>query len=130
MNAPRLTKEKREEILALYLKDAEAGTQLAMSLGLSAAYAYRLANERGVLPVTRWTRKGKAPKQGKVIAQLREARRQMKLSQEALAAKLGMTVNSGSTISRFESETYNPTLARLVEWADALGYELALRPKQ
>jgi hypothetical protein len=55
-NRLRLTKEQREEILSLYLRDTEAGTMLAMSLGLSAAYAYRLANERGVLPVTRWSR--------------------------------------------------------------------------
>jgi hypothetical protein len=54
-NRLRLTKEQREEILALYLKDAEAGTLRAMSMGLSAAYAYRLANERGLLPVTRWS---------------------------------------------------------------------------
>jgi len=53
-NRLRLTKEQREEILSLYLKDAESGTMLAMSLGLSAAYAYRLANERGLLPITRW----------------------------------------------------------------------------
>jgi hypothetical protein len=53
-NRLRLTKEQREEILNLYLKNAEEGTMLAMSMGLSAAYAYRLANERGILPVTRW----------------------------------------------------------------------------
>jgi hypothetical protein len=53
-NRLRLTKEQREGILNLYLNDAEAGTLLAMSMGLSAAYAYRLANERGLLPRTRW----------------------------------------------------------------------------
>ncbi len=44
------TKESREEILRAYLNDPEAGTKLAMSRGLSPAYAYRLANERGLLP--------------------------------------------------------------------------------
>ena len=53
-NRLRLTKAQREEVLQAYLRDPEAGTLLAMSLGLSAAYAYRLANERGLLPVTRW----------------------------------------------------------------------------
>lgn len=49
----RLTKEQREEVLRLYLENAAAGTALAISLGLTAAYAYRLANERGLIPVTR-----------------------------------------------------------------------------
>lgn len=44
------TKESREEILRTYLADPEEGTKLAMSRGLSPAYAYRLANERGLLP--------------------------------------------------------------------------------
>jgi hypothetical protein len=46
----RQTKEQREEILSLYLDDPAAGTALAMSRGLSPAYAYRLAHERGALP--------------------------------------------------------------------------------
>lgn len=44
------TKESREEILRVYLENPEEGTKLAMSKGLSPAYAYRLANERGLLP--------------------------------------------------------------------------------
>lgn len=44
------TKESREEILRVYLEDPEEGTKLAMSRGLSPAYAYRLANERGFVP--------------------------------------------------------------------------------
>ena len=44
------TKQSREEILRVYLDDPEEGTKLAMSKGLSPAYAYRLANERGLLP--------------------------------------------------------------------------------
>lgn len=54
-NRLRLTKAQREKILQTYLNKPEAGTMLAMSMGLSAAYAYRLANERGLLPVTRWS---------------------------------------------------------------------------
>lgn len=49
-NRLRLTKAKREEILQVFLNNPEEGTQLAMSIGLSPAYAYRLANERGLLP--------------------------------------------------------------------------------
>lgn len=49
----RLTKELREEILELYLRDPRAGTQLAMDHGLTAAYAYKLANARGLAPLTR-----------------------------------------------------------------------------
>jgi hypothetical protein len=44
------TKQSREEILRTYLDNPEEGTRLAMSRGLSPAYAYRLANERGLLP--------------------------------------------------------------------------------
>ena len=52
----RLSKELREEILELYLRDAMAGTKLAMENGLTAAYAYKLANARGLLPLTRHVR--------------------------------------------------------------------------
>ena len=42
----RITKEIREQILYAYLGDPIKGTELAMSNGLTAAYAYKLANER------------------------------------------------------------------------------------
>lgn len=48
------SKESREEILRVYLDDPEAGTKLAMSRGLSPAYAYRLATERGLMPNRRF----------------------------------------------------------------------------
>ncbi len=50
----KLTKEEREEILRVYLDNPDKGSQLAMSKGLSQIYAYKLAHERGVRPVTRW----------------------------------------------------------------------------
>lgn len=50
----RQTKSEREEILRTYLDNPEKGTLLAMSKGLSPAYAYKLANALGVLPKTRW----------------------------------------------------------------------------
>jgi hypothetical protein len=46
----RITKEIREQILHAYLGDPIKGTELALSNGLTAAYAYKLANERGLLP--------------------------------------------------------------------------------
>jgi len=49
----RISKELREQILELYLRDPMAGTKLAMEHGLTAAYAYKLANARGLLPLTR-----------------------------------------------------------------------------
>ena len=45
----RITKEIREQILHAYLGDPIKGTELAMSNGLTAAYAYKLAYERGLL---------------------------------------------------------------------------------
>lgn len=50
----RITKEEREEILRVYLENPNEGSQLAMSKGLSQIYAYKLAHERGLLPITRW----------------------------------------------------------------------------
>ena len=39
----RVTKEIREQILHAYLGDPIKGTELAMSNGLTAAYAYKLS---------------------------------------------------------------------------------------
>jgi len=50
-NSPKkITKDIREQILSAFLRDPIKGTELAMSNGLSAAYAYKLAYERGLLP--------------------------------------------------------------------------------
>ena len=46
----RITKEIREQILDAYLDDPIKGTELAISNGLTAAYAYKLAYERGLWP--------------------------------------------------------------------------------
>ncbi|WLB49212.1 hypothetical protein QIH93_14960 [Bradyrhizobium ottawaense] len=54
----RITKELREQILETYMRDAMAGTQLAMENGLTGAYAYKLANARGLLPLTRHVPRG------------------------------------------------------------------------
>lgn len=46
----RITKEIREQILDAYLGDPIKGIELAISNGLTAAYANKLAYERGLLP--------------------------------------------------------------------------------
>ena len=49
----RITNEIREQILYAYLGDPIKGSELAMSNGLTAAYAYKLAYERGLLPLAK-----------------------------------------------------------------------------
>lgn len=45
-----ITKAQREAILQAYLNNPEDGRRMAMSLGLSSKYAFKLADARGVLP--------------------------------------------------------------------------------
>jgi hypothetical protein len=53
----RLSKEERDEILQLYLSHGRvAADRLAASKGLDTWYAYKLANQSGLLPITRWSR--------------------------------------------------------------------------
>ena len=47
-----ISKEIREQILYAYLDDPIKGTELAISNGLTGAYAYKLAHERGLLPTS------------------------------------------------------------------------------
>lgn len=47
----RLTKEQRNEILQTFLSEGrEAADRIAANLGLSPWYAYKLANQSGLLP--------------------------------------------------------------------------------
>lgn len=50
IGGPRQTKEQRDEIVQLYLSNPEEATRQAISRGLSPAYAYKLASERGLIP--------------------------------------------------------------------------------
>lgn len=53
----KLTKEEREEILRTYIgppPNPVGASELAISHGLSAIYAYKLVHERGLLPKNRW----------------------------------------------------------------------------
>lgn len=60
-NGRQITREQREEILQAYLRDKAEGCALATRLGLAEDYAYKLARERGLLPVTRYRPRGAAP---------------------------------------------------------------------
>lgn len=62
-----------------------------------------------------------------IIAELVAARRQAKLSQRALGAKIGL---AQSHVSKIERGTVDPQLSNLLEIARALGLELTLVPKR
>ena len=62
-----------------------------------------------------------------IINELRKIREEQKCSQDALSALTG--INSRSYMNSLENGWRNPSLATLTKWADALGYEVALRPK-
>lgn len=52
----RLTKEQRGEILLTYLSEGRAAAdRIAISHGLDHWYAYKLANQSGLLPLNHWT---------------------------------------------------------------------------
>jgi transcriptional regulator with XRE-family HTH domain len=62
-----------------------------------------------------------------IIKQLRKIRREREMAQQDLAAIAGLAQNQ---ISYFETGRTKPTLPTLTLWASALGYDLALVPKQ
>ena len=52
----RLTKEERGEILLTYLSEGRAAAdKIALGHGLDHWYAYKLANQSGLLPLRHWT---------------------------------------------------------------------------
>lgn len=52
----RLSATERAEILRVYFDEGkDAADKLAASHGLSPWYAYKLANQSGRLPLTRWS---------------------------------------------------------------------------
>lgn len=62
-----------------------------------------------------------------IIKQLRKIRREREISQQDLAATAGLAQNH---ISYLETGRVKPTLPSLNQWANALGYELALKVKE
>lgn len=60
-----------------------------------------------------------------IAVQLRTARIGANMSQQTLADRLGYSVD---TIKRWKLGRYHPTLYHLVDWCDALGHELMVRP--
>ena len=61
-----------------------------------------------------------------IVQQLRRIRIDNKLSQLSLACDMGIGQN---VLSFREMGRVSPQLDTLTEWASALGYELALKPK-
>ena len=61
------------------------------------------------------------------IAMLREIRIEKGMSQEAVAALSGFGLNQ---IWNWEHHQTCPTLANVIRWADALGYEIDLHVKE
>ena len=62
-----------------------------------------------------------------IIEQYKAYRRKRNLTQEELAAKMGI---KRPNISRFESGQYNPTIDMLVKLADSMGLELEITLKE
>lgn len=75
------------------------------------------------------TMKGKDISDGKrlpryeVVEELKQARREQHMTQEALAELVG---TKKSNISRFESGKYNPSLDFLIKVADCLGKRIRI----
>jgi len=63
-----------------------------------------------------------------IITELKAIRCSQKVSQDAVGAAMGNDEHS-KTINRLETGRQNPMLGTLTRWADALDYELVLRPK-
>ena len=62
-----------------------------------------------------------------VIQQLRQLRINQGVTQEQLAAKAGYY---RSTVERWENGKHSPSDRALTDLAQALGYDLVLRPRQ
>ena len=61
-----------------------------------------------------------------VLAKLRDARLRANLTQETLARQLGYAL---STLAYWEQFGRSPQLINLINWADALGYEITIKKK-
>lgn len=62
----------------------------------------------------------------KIVAALTEIRQAWKYPVSRIAEKVGST---GRQLYKCEAGEADPKLSLLVKWADAMGYELVLRPK-
>jgi transcriptional regulator with XRE-family HTH domain len=63
-----------------------------------------------------------------IVQQLRKIRQDQKLSQDAISMLGGIC--SKGYVAKIESGYRCPTLKTVTRYAEALGYELVLRPKQ
>lgn len=62
-----------------------------------------------------------------IVAELRQSRRRQRISQRALAAALG---TQQSAVSEWETGKVQPSLTSVRAYADAVGCELAVTPKE
>jgi transcriptional regulator with XRE-family HTH domain len=63
----------------------------------------------------------------KIVQQLRRERRLLELSQDVIAAKTGY---DRAQVSQYERGIHSPKIEMISDWANALGFELALVKKQ
>lgn len=63
-----------------------------------------------------------------IIATLTAARHRRGLSRGQVGIRLGL--KTGKSVGDWESEHCSPSLSSTRRWADALGYDLALVPRQ
>jgi len=63
----------------------------------------------------------------KTVAQLKEIRTEKKLSQTKFSSMLGMA--APTQLQNYEQGRTTPSIKKVEEWADALGYKIVLLPK-
>ena len=77
----RLSAAERAEILRVYLTEGkEAADKIAAAHGLSPWYAYKLANQSGRLPITRWNASPAPPIQDDPLIDMSPAQKKMRLA--------------------------------------------------
>ncbi len=61
-----------------------------------------------------------------LIGELREIRKSQRLSQDAVGAAIGKVATA---MTAYESGQHSPKIDTLCQWADTLGYDVVLKPK-
>lgn len=81
LGGKRLSATERAEILRVYFDECkEAADKIAAAHGLSPWYAYKLANQSGRLPITRWNRTPAPPIQDDAIIDMSPAQKKMRVA--------------------------------------------------
>jgi hypothetical protein len=77
----RLSSTERAEILRVYFAEGrEAADKIAAGYGLSPWYAYKLANQSGRLPITRWSGTPTPPIQDDPLIDMSPAQKKMRVA--------------------------------------------------